>query len=306
MNPIEAMQAEVEYQIHDLPRLRLPSQSENCLFAGAGDSYAACLFAQYISGSHALSCYPNDILLNTSILNGRDVYFVSISGNTKANIVAAIAAKKQGIKTTAITKRPTSKLADVCSHIIELRYRNTGVITSGTISFTSSLLTCAAIATSVIVPPQIDRVYQRAKKQAADVASEILASKSGYFVLGNGLLYPIALYSALKFNEIFGTQSMPYRVEEFCHSPLFSIRQDSHVIIMGTHDEGRSLNARLRLEGFSTSYISFDGKGVELILQATFFVQILMLELARRQRLTDCHFLSNKKLLKVSSDFIYD
>src|SRR5919202_3155841 len=134
MNSIEAMQAEIEYQIQDLRRLSLPSQSENCLFVGAGDSYAASLSAQYISGSHALCCYPNDIILNTSILNGRDVYFTSVSGSTKANIIAAMAARKQGIQTTAITTRPASKLAEVCGNIIQLRYRNTGVMTSGTIS----------------------------------------------------------------------------------------------------------------------------------------------------------------------------
>jgi fructoselysine-6-P-deglycase FrlB-like protein len=306
MNPIEAMQAEVEYQIQDLPRLSLPSQRENCLFVGTGDSYAASLSAQYISGSHALCCYPNDILLNTSILNGRDVYFVSISGNTKANIAAAMTARKQGNQTTAITTRSASKLADVCSHIIELRYRNTGITTAGTISFTSSMLTCAAIATSVMVPSRIDRVYQRAKKQAADVANEIVASKFGYFVLGNGLLHSIALYSALKFNEILGTQCIPYRVEEFCHSPLFSMQKHSHVIIMGTHNDGRSLNMRLQRERFSSSYINFGSKGIELLLQSTFFVQLLLLELAHRHRLTNCYFLRNKKLLKISSDFIYD
>ena len=43
MNAIEAMQAEIEYQIQDLQRLELPSFVNDCLFTGSGDSYVAGL-----------------------------------------------------------------------------------------------------------------------------------------------------------------------------------------------------------------------------------------------------------------------
>jgi len=306
VNSIEAIQVEVEYQLQDLSRLDLPSINKNCLFVGAGDSYAASLAAQHISESRALSCYPTDVILNPSLVRGRNVYIVSISGATKANVLTAMVAMKQGVRTTAITAEHASKLANLCDGLIELRYRRVGVATAGTISFTCSMLTCAALAAKIQAPRNIDFIYSQAQRQAGEAANKIVRRKGNYFILGNGLLHSVAHYSALKFIEILGEMAVPYPVEEFCHSPLFSLRKADHVIIMATENDGRNLDKRLRQEGFSSIYINFESKGIELLLHSTFFMQLLVLELARVRRMTDCYFLKNKRLLKVSSDFIYD
>ncbi len=306
MNSIEAMTAEVKYQVQDLPKMSLPPPGENCLFVGSGDSYASSLAAEYFSGIHAVCCYPTDILYNPSMVKGRNVYIVSISGSTKDNILAAMTAKKHGAQTTAITARPTSKLANVCNRTIQLKYRSIGVTTAGTISFTSSMLTCASLAKKVQGPLKIDRLFRQAKNQADLAANEIIRRKVfGYFILGNGLLYPTALYGALKLNEIFGAQAVSYPLEEFCHSPLFSIRKSIQTIIMGTNNNGRALDKRLRLEGFSSVFVKFENEGIELLLQSAFFIQLLMLNLARKRRITNCYFLKDKRLLKLSSGFIY-
>ena len=134
MDSIEAMQAEIEYQVQDLRRLDLsssstssPTPTSNCLFVGSGDSYIAGLAAQFFSGSHSICCYPIDIIRNPSLIKGRRLYIVSISGNTQANILAAKIAKKHGANTvTALTARSSSRLAKSCDQTIELRYRNTG------------------------------------------------------------------------------------------------------------------------------------------------------------------------------------
>jgi hypothetical protein len=115
------------------------------------------------------------------------------------------------------------------------------------------------------------------------------------------------MYGALKFNEVFGTSAMVYPVEEFCHSPLFSIKETDQAIVLGDDDDNnRKLSKRLNEEGFSSVHVRFKNTGIELLLQATFFIQLLVLKLAQKYGLTSCHFLSNKKLLRVSSDFIYD
>ena len=110
MNAIEAMQAEIGYQL-DLQKQSVPLDKK-CLFVGSGDSYAAGLVAQYLSGGRAMCCYPTDIIQNPAIASGLNVYVVSISGNTKANVLAARAARKIGA-TTAITARPASRLGSV-------------------------------------------------------------------------------------------------------------------------------------------------------------------------------------------------
>src|ERR687883_1297698 len=104
MNTIDAMQAEMEYQGQDLPRLDLSSPDDNCLFVGSGDSYVAGLAAQYFSSSHAICCSPIDIIKNPLLVKRRNLFVVSISGKTRANITAAKIAKKHGANNiTALT-----------------------------------------------------------------------------------------------------------------------------------------------------------------------------------------------------------
>jgi glucosamine--fructose-6-phosphate aminotransferase (isomerizing) len=335
VDAIEAMQAEIEYQVQDLCRLDLSSSSSardnnnnnnNCLFIGSGDSYIAGLAAQYFSSSHAICCSPIDIIKNPLLVKSRNLFIVSISGNTQANILAAKIAKKHGASTiTALTARPSSRLANSCDQVIELRYRNTGIITAGTISFTASMIKCISLSTQLHMPSDLRKLYNHAEKQAEQVMGEVDHKSSisnnnnniaigssysnsdrSYFLLGDGPLYAITKYGTLKFNEVFGAKALAYPAEEFCHSPLFSIKEADQAIVLGDGDENnRKLSKRLNEEGFSSIYVEFKNTGIKLLLQATFFIQLFVLKLAQKYGLTTCHFLMNKKLLKMSSDFIY-
>src|ERR687898_2402324 len=315
MNAIDAMQAEIEYQVQDLHKLDLSSSPVNdSLCVGSGDSYIAGLAAQYFSGSHAFCCYPIDIIKNPLLVKSRNLFIVSISGNTQANILAAKIAKKHGVSTvTALTARSSSRLAKSCDQTIELKYKNMGIVTAGTISFTASMIKCISLTTQLQLPSDLRKIYNRAEKQAKQVISKIdnkRRRRSGYFfILGNGQLHAIAMYGALKFNEVFGARATAYPTEEFCHSPLFSIKQTDHAIVLGEDDDddaiSNKLSKRLNEEGFSSLHVGFKSTGIELVLQATFFIQLLVLKLAQKCGLTSCYFLKNKKLLRVSSDFIY-
>src|ERR687895_1806580 len=312
MNAIEAMQAEIEYQVQDLHKLELLSPVSNCLFVGSGDSYIAGLAAQYFSGSHAICCSPIDIIKNHLLVKRRNLFVVSISGNTQANILAAKIAKKHGVGTiSALTARSSSRLAKSCDQTIVLKYKNTGITTAGTISFTLSMIKCISLSTELQLPANLRKIYNHAEKQAKQAISKIdnrnNNSNTSYFILGNSQLHAIALYGALKFNEIFGVKAMAYPAEEFCHSPLFSIKETDPAIVLGADDDdkSRNLSKRLNEEGFSSVHVGFKRTGIELLLQSTFFIQLFALKLAQKYGLTSCYFLRNKKLLRVSSDFIY-
>lgn len=312
MNAIEAMQAEIEYQVQDLHKLELLSPVSNCLFVGSGDSYIAGLAAQYYSGSHAICCSPIDIIKNHLLVKRRNLIVVSISGNTRANILAAKIAKKHGVGTiSALTARSSSRLAKSCDQTIELKYKSTGITTAGTISFTLSMIKCISLSTELQLPSNIRKMYIRADKQARQAISKIddksNSSNTSYFILGNSQLHAIALYGTLKFNEIFGAKAMAYPAEEFCHSPLFSIKNIDQAIVLGgdADNNSRKLSKRLNEEGFSSVHVGFKSTGIELLLESTFFMQLFVLKLAQKYGLTSCYFLRNKKLLKVSSDFIY-
>lgn len=318
MNAIEAMQAEIEYQVQDLHKLDLSSPVSNCLFVGSGDSYIAGLAAQYFSGSRAICCSPIDIIKNPLLVKRRNLFVVSISGNTQANILAAKIAKKHGVGTiSALTARSSSRLAKSCDQTIELKYKNTGITTAGTISFTASMIKCISLSTELQLPSNLRKMYNRAENQAKQAISKIddksnnsNSNGSSYFILGNGQLHAIAMYGALKFNEVFGAKAMAYPTEEFCHSPLFSIKETDQAIVLGGEeddddDNSSKLSKRLNEEGFASVHVGFKRTGIELLLQATFFIQLFVLKLAQKYSLTSCYFLRNEKLLRVSSDFIY-
>ena len=316
MNAIEAMQSEIEYQVQDLHKLHLSSPVSNCLFVGSGDSYIAGLAAQYFSGSRAICCSPIDIIKNPLLVKRRNLFVVSISGNTQANILAAKIAKKHGVGTiSALTARSSSRLAKSCDQTIELKYKNTGITTAGTISFTASMIKCISLSTELQLPSNLRKMYNRAENQAKQAISKIddksNSSSTSYFILGNSQLHAIAMYGALKFNEVFGAKAMAYPTEEFCHSPLFSIKETDQAIVLGGQedddddDNSSKLSKRLNEEGFASVHVGFKSTGIELLLQATFFIQLFVLKLAQKYSLTSCYFLRNEKLLRVSSDFIY-
>jgi fructoselysine-6-P-deglycase FrlB-like protein len=318
MNAIEAMQSEIEYQVQDLHKLHLSSPVSNCLFVGSGDSYIAGLAAQYFSGSRAICCSPIDIIKNPLLVKRRNLFVVSISGNTQANIIAAKIAKKHGVGTiSALTARSSSRLAKSCDQTIELKYKNTGITTAGTISFTASMIKCISLSTELQLPSNLRKMYNRAENQAKQAISKIddksnsSSSSTSYFILGNSQLHAIAMYGALKFNEVFGAKAMAYPTEEFCHSPLFSIKETDQAIVLGGEedddddDNSSKLSKRLNEEGFASVHVGFKPTGIELLLQATFFIQLFVLKLAQKYSLTSCYFLRKEKLLRVSSDFIY-
>src|SRR5829696_7924175 len=302
MNAIEAMQSEIEYQVQDLHKLDLSSPVSNCLFVGSGDSYIAGLAAQYFSGSRAICCSPIDIIKNPLLVKRRNLFVVSISGNTQANILAAKIAKKHGVGTiSALTTRSSSSLAKSCDQTIELKYKNTGITTAGTISFTASMIKCISLSTELHLPSNLRKMYNRAENQAKQAISKIddksnssssSSTSTSYFILGNSQLHAIAMYGALKFNEVFGAKAMAYPTEEFCHSPLFSIKETDQAIVLGGEedddddDNSSKLSKRLNEEGFASVHVGFKPTGIELLLQATFFIQLFVLKLAQKYSLT--------------------
>jgi fructoselysine-6-P-deglycase FrlB-like protein len=294
------MQAEIEYQVQELQNQKFSRYNKKCLFVGSGDSYVAGLAARYLSGDRTNCCYPTDLIQNPAMMDERTVYFVSISGNTKANVVAARIATRMA-HTVAITARLDSRLARACDQVIELKYRTAGISTPGTISFTSSMLACISVATKMQLPANLGSIFRQAEVMAEQIVNKV--GEGTYFLLGDGILYPAALYGALKFNEVFGAKAFPYQAEEFCHSPMFSMKKGDQAIIMGKGS--RNLSQRLIHEGFSSAHVYFKGSGINLLIQSIFFIQLLVLKLAQKRGLTSCYFLDNKRLLRASSDFIY-
>ena len=319
MDSIEAMEIEIRYQIDDLPNLILPGQTNlhNCVIVGAGDSYVAGLIAQYASNHIAICCNPMEIVLNPAILrNRRRIYIVSISGNTKSNILAAKISKKQNVPAIAITSKSESKLGRICDEIIELRYKSTGILTSGTISFTSSMLTCLSLVSKANNLDKLRSIYRQTNDEAESLIDPNLEKLPSCIFIGEGILFPIAIYGALKISEVFGSKSYAYSFEEFCHSPIFSAKRNDKIIILGAEQYGgtsgsrcnsKELNERLIKLSFSSAYIDCSELSLpEILLKSVMFLQLYVVKQALKHGIKNCFFLQDKNLLNLSSSFIYD
>jgi glutamine---fructose-6-phosphate transaminase (isomerizing) len=325
MNSISAMEKEIGYQVEDLPKLSLPKQDnvDECLMVGSGDSYVAALITQYVSDYRAACCTPVEVVINPKIVRKRRLYFVSVSGNTRSNILAAKMSRKLNVPTTAITARPESELAKNCDQIIELDYRSTGIPTSGTISFTSSVLCCLSLAGRMDSLDRLKSIYSQTRKEVEDTFTS--EKDASCIFLAEGILFPVAIYAALKMNEVFGQRSFAYHFEEFCHSPMFSIKRDDKIVILGNGDKEydfnspeKEFNETLRKMGYNCIYLGCANNNnnnnnkieqmtlTETLIKSIMMVQLCVVKLAQRRRLKNCYFLDNKDLLSLSSAFIYD
>jgi fructoselysine-6-P-deglycase FrlB-like protein len=300
------MEAEIALQVNELPRVELQESDDRCLLVGAGDSYAACLAAQYTSSNRALACYPLDLVNDPKLAHARTVYLLSISGKTKANLSAAHIARSSGRRSVAVTANPNSPLALSCDKVIQLKYPRTGISTAGTISFSASLITSLSIAGGFRMPQNFLALLESADQQADECLADIQAEAGSYFVLGDSFLYPIAMYGAMKLNEVVGARAMAYPTEAFCHSPLFGVTKDDTVLILGRGGENESLGKKLEDIGMNAMFVKIlDKEAVASLFHATFFLQKLALKIAQVRGLQDCYYLENRPLLKLSSDFIY-
>jgi fructoselysine-6-P-deglycase FrlB-like protein len=317
LGSIESLRHEVASQLTILSELPLPRpiNPRNCVMTGSGDSFIAASIATYISNYRIITCYPTSIILNPSILDFRDLYIISVSGNTTHNIVVAKLASQKDIKTTAITANPQSKLAKSCDKIIRIKYRRSGATTSGTISFLSCVLICLALVTRVKCNPKdVRRSFEMANRKVDALLDKISDKTLSILFLADGLLYPVAHYGSLKMNEVLGVRSFHYSLQEYCHAPLFGLKKnDTVVILKGTEGQnGHAAKTRNKLFenlsrlNYSVFSLNFSGSSpISCLLQSIFAVQLLALKKAEKKGLRDCFFVQNRELLDTSSACIY-
>jgi len=312
MRSIEAMETEIEYQTEDLEKFNFHDRRlsiDDCVITGSGDSYVASLIAMYVSGYKAMCCHPMDIVLNPAIVRNRKVYLVSVSGATKATMRAAKVANKSALKTIAITTRPESPLAKSSDELISIRYKSTSIPTSGTIGFTASMLCCLSLVCKVKLN-NVKKIYNESIALADYLTNYKIKKSPSYIILGNGILYPAALYGSLKMNEVFGLHSLGYSLDEFCHSPIFSIKSNDRIIILGNNAcdlrVSKTIMNQLDKMGVSTLYVDCRKRSmIETLLKSIFFLQLYAVKLAVKNLLKDCYFLKNERLLALSSNLIY-
>ncbi len=310
---IRAMEREISNQAENLPRFasqlrqkhRPKIERSSLIFAGSGDSYAAAVFAQEVSQGEAIASDPYELLTNIRRTRGKTLVIVSVSGRTRTNVELARNAKEIARRTLAITADPESPLGRECDETLRLSYRAAGTLTSGTVSFTTSLLACAFLVGN------IPRIIQ-AKTGVGDatlLARRIRPVAKGSFVFtGSGVNYALSLYGAAKINEVLGAKAEAVYPEQLGHAKLFAIdkKRDVFVCISSGRDKATETHELLSKYGFHSSILTVPvSHVVNQSLKIAIYLQRLALSLARGKGIEECAFLTDKNRLKLSNRMIY-
>ena len=300
MNSIKAYEQDIYLQLDFLKSFKKQKtlsakQQKNIIFSGSGDSLVSSLLAESFSGGKVRAMDPLDLYRNKELVKSKHVYFVSISGNTIANIKVARIAKKA----IAITSQPQSRLANSSNGVITLVSPNSGVFTAGSISFLESALTCISLVMNI----QIPKVTLFAK--ADSFAKKAKISKR-VFVLGNFHTFPLAMYCAAKFYEILGRDVHYSRIEQFSHMELFCAKKDDTVIIFDEKNPHNSqLGKSLRKIGIHVIHPDIPSEKLSQVIYCTFFSQLIVLYESKKKGKKECHFVTSKKIRDVSNLMIY-
>ena len=314
VSSLDAMEEEIESQLDDLPRFARQLRAHNhyrgsdpsdMVFTGAGDSLASSLFAAYLSNGKARAYDPYELQLCPNLIRQKILFLASVSGRTRANILLARRAKRLAKKRVAVTADKQSPLAKECDDTICLSYRSTGVLTSGTVSFTTSLLALASTVAKLPTLTNLRNIGVRPRKWAQHIKT---FPNEGFIFSGSGIGYALSAYGAFKIHEVPGLSADYLQTEQFGHSKLFSVKKtDNIVCIAALNDQKtRQLSTSLSKNGFRSQLLNLNAEdSIIAALQAAFCLQHLALSLARRRGLAECAFLLDAKRQRLSSRLIY-
>ena len=301
MHTIDAYEKDIELQLDFLKSFRKQKPlsgnlQKNVIFSGSGDSLVSAMLAEVFSNGAVRAFDPLDLYRNKSLAKSRHVYFVSISGNTIANVKVAKIAKSSN----AITAKGQSRLAKACDGVTLLSSPSSGIFTAGSISFLESALTCISLVKKFKLP-NYSVLFRSAKSSArrAKLSKRI-------FVLGNLFTFPLATYCAAKFYEVLGYDVHYCRTEQFSHMELFSAKKGDSVIIFEEKNlHNKQLTKNLKKIGINVIHPSVPSEKISQMLYCTFYSQLLALYEARRKSKRDCYFVAAKKVRNVSNQMIY-
>ncbi len=312
---LDAMEQEIHNQVEDLPafarelgkhdRFRYLDPS-SMIFTGSGDSLASSLFAHYLSQMQALAADPYELQLYPRMTRNKTLFITSVSGKTRTNIQLAKRVRGLAKKRVAVTANPESPLAEECDDLIQIRYRSSGILTSGTASFSATLL---AVASLIRQLPKLDSLRTMGR-QAAECARRLrVHPREGFLFVGSGTGYSLAMYAAFKIHEVLGLSAQYQHSEQLGHSQLFSLRKksDNLLFLSPSSDEKTSEVFRvLSKSGFNAYVLKSDRRDPILApLQVMLCLQHLALYLGRMMGLQECAFETDKKRLALSSRLIY-
>jgi len=303
---VRAMTAEINRQpkvLEKFARSKLARAPSGSVFVGAGDSYAAALAGFYASKGDCIALDPYSLAAAPETADGLDVFFISASGRTASNVMAAKKVRSIARGITVLTADDRSQLAGLADSVVRLPMTYVPK-TSGMLSFSLSLLGVLKIA-SGDGTCDFRRAFSGAERDRLEIAS----GRGMTYFLGNSLAYPAALYTAAKTYELLGAGAHAELLEEFSHLELFSLSKLDVVNAFSCFDpldmSGRLASA-LAKQGYQFCVVPSRGPSeMERLFHSVFVGQLSILDHARKAGFSRPKFLVDRGKLAMSDEMIY-
>lgn len=281
----------------------LPKSSKGALFVGAGDSYAVAMAAFYFSRGGAVALDPYALASFPEFAVGREVYFVSVSGRTSSNVLAAARVRSIAKETIAITADGQSRLARATTRTVEVPF----VVTPRSPGLLSFCLTLLAVLK--LVGAGFNGDLRKAMHYAEKDSEDVSFGRGTTYFLGNGPAYAASLYAAAKVYEVLGRKAQAQQIEEFSHMELFSLKKSDSTNAFACFDPariGRKFTREASRRGFDSRLIASRGRQeVERLFHSVFVAQLAVLRRARSEGIRGPRFLYEADKLGMSDSMIY-
>ncbi len=239
----------------------LLEQAEELVFVACGSSWHAALLGKYwlekyaripVSVELASEFRYRDPVLRAGVL----VVGISQSGETADTLAVIHDMKSRGVPTIAVTNvRGSSISRDADGVFFTAAGPEIGV--ASTKAFLTQFLTLLVFAGARAKPGSSNReglfknmlllphVLQTYLEDAEGVSAQTraialaLENAKGFFFIGRGYSYPIALEGALKLKEIAYVHAEGYAAGELKHGPIAMIDEDMVVVVLAPRDSWR-------------------------------------------------------------------
>ena len=222
-----------------VPTLR---SARDIVFVGAGTSYHACLFGQYLFAAaarrHVDAYVSSDFEHHADLLGpGSVVVALSQSGETSDTLEAVHLAQDRGAETIAVTNVELSSIARLSRRVIPL-FSGPELAVAATKSYTAQLAVLTLFA-QILAPDMNSNVAQplwqardalfnltseAARRHTREVGRDLLGAQP-VFLTGRGRHYVTALEAALKLKEVAGLKAEALHGGEMKHGTLALVEE---------------------------------------------------------------------------------
>jgi glutamine---fructose-6-phosphate transaminase (isomerizing) len=257
-------------------------------FVGAGTSYHAGLFGQFLFGTvlhrDAESCVASEFEFRAETLRpGSVVIAMSQSGETADTLQAVRFARDRGARVVGLVNSESSSLTRASDVVIPLR-SGPELSVAATKSYTSQLVALNLLVEHLSPDPAgvirtilqaRDSLYELTSDSARSYMASLAHSLSRHqhlLLIGRGGNYVTALEAALKIKEVAGLASQAFPGGEMKHGPLALVSDGAPVILF--YDRSQVTRAELAASELATRGAAIYSVGPQPLRSSTLHIRV--------------------------------